>query len=59
MNRDIRLEDAPVRYAAEVVREAITCDRMDCPPWVHTSFVEQNLGYARDAINEQATGGAA
>ena len=58
MTVTVSAADDPARYAAEVIREAITCDRQECGPWTHTTFVEDNLSIAREAINEQARGGA-
>lgn len=46
----------PAKFAAEVIREAVTCDRPECGPWTHARFVETNLDIAREAVNK--AGGA-
>jgi len=40
------------QFAAEVIREAVECDRPDCLPEQHTRFVEENLAIAADHIRE-------
>lgn len=41
-----------VQLAADVIREAITCDREECTPDQHHRFVTENLQIAADRIRE-------
>lgn len=41
----------PVQLVAEVIREAVTCDRTECTPETHTRFVEENLRIATEINN--------
>lgn len=36
-------ERDPVQRMAQVIREAVTCDRAACTPGDHARFVEENL----------------
>lgn len=42
----------PVQLVAEVIREAVTCDRPQCTPESHSRFVSDNLQIAADRINQ-------
>jgi hypothetical protein len=39
------------KFVAEVIREAIECDRTECRPEQHTRFVEENLSIAAEYIS--------
>ncbi|MFG2876294.1 hypothetical protein ACGFYU_15050 [Streptomyces sp. NPDC048337] len=43
----------PVQLAAEVIREAITCDRPQCTPDDHHRFVIENMQIAHRLITKQ------
>ncbi|MGW1980735.1 hypothetical protein [Streptomyces sp. NPDC001889] len=36
----------PVQLAADVIREAVTCDRQECTPDQHHRFVTENMRIA-------------
>ena len=38
---------------AEVVREAITCDRPECTPEQHAQFVTDNLRVAQEEVRTE------
>lgn len=40
----------PMQLAAEVIREAVTCDRQQCTPEDHQRFVAENLRIAAEQI---------
>jgi hypothetical protein len=40
-----------VQLAADVIREAVTCDRTECTPDQHHQFVTENLQIAADQVN--------
>lgn len=40
----------PVQLAADVIREAITCDREQCTPDQHVRFVSENLTIAAEKV---------
>lgn len=40
-----------VQLAADVIREAVTCDRAECTPDQHHRFVTENLRIAANKIN--------
>ena len=40
-----------VQLAADVIREAVTCDRSECTPDQHHRFVTENMQIAADQIN--------
>jgi hypothetical protein len=40
----------PVQLAADVIREAVTCERAECTPEEHVRFVEENLQIAAEQI---------
>ena len=44
--------DNPVEFAANVIREALTCDRPQCTPEDHAKFVTDNM---RIAHNDMTT----
>lgn len=39
------------KFVAEVIREAVECDRTECRPEEHTRFVEENLSIAAEYIS--------
>ncbi|MEU5660099.1 hypothetical protein ABZ802_31450 [Streptomyces sp. NPDC047737] len=41
----------PVQHVAEVIREAVTCERQQCTPRDHQKFVADNMQIAADRIN--------
>lgn len=41
----------PVQLVADVIREAVTCDREQCRPEDHQRFVAENLRLAAERIN--------
>ena len=41
-----------VQLAADVIREAVTCDRTECTPDQHHQFVTENLQIAADQVND-------
>lgn len=41
----------PMQLAADVIREAVTCDREQCMPEDHQRFVADNLRIASEQIN--------
>jgi hypothetical protein len=41
------------KFVAEVITEAITCDRADCFPEYHTRFVVENMAIATEHVNEE------
>ena len=43
----------PVRLVADVIREAVTCERTECRPEDHTKFVSENLRIAAAQINRE------
>ncbi|MFF0164026.1 hypothetical protein ACFYRY_42045 [Streptomyces sp. NPDC005263] len=43
-------ERDPALRMAEVIREAVTCDRDHCLPEAHVRFVEENLEIAAKEI---------
>lgn len=45
----------PVQLAADVIREAVTCDRAQCTPDDHYRFITENLRIAADKTNAQQT----
>lgn len=38
----------PVQLAAEVIREAVTCERQQCTPEDHHRFVTENMRIAAE-----------
>ncbi|GAB2966209.1 hypothetical protein [Streptomyces heilongjiangensis] len=42
----------PVQLVADVIREAVTCDRVECTPEQHSRFISENLRLAAREINE-------
>ncbi|WP_461712329.1 hypothetical protein [Streptomyces sp. DSM 41013] len=46
--------DDPVRFAADVIREAVTCDRDQCRPDDHVRFVSENMEIAARYVGESA-----
>ncbi|MFB7598380.1 hypothetical protein [Streptomyces sp. NPDC056160] len=40
----------PVQLAAEVIREAVTCERSQCTPDDHLRFVTENMQIAAEQI---------
>ncbi|WP_158734451.1 MULTISPECIES: hypothetical protein [unclassified Streptomyces] len=47
----------PVQLAADVIREAVTCDRSQCTPDDHQRYVTENMQIAHQRISEQTAGG--
>lgn len=43
----------PVQLAADVIREAVTCDRPQCTPDDHHRYVSDNMQIAREMTTEQ------
>ncbi|MFZ3498744.1 hypothetical protein ACODT5_36950 [Streptomyces sp. 5.8] len=43
----------PVQLAAEVIREAVTCDRPQCTPDDHHRFITANIQLAHRLTTEQ------
>ncbi|WP_405699112.1 hypothetical protein OG209_05320 [Streptomyces sp. NBC_01383] len=41
----------PVQLVADVIREAVTCERQQCRPEDHQRFVAENLRIAAEQIN--------
>lgn len=41
----------PVQVMADVIREAVTCEREQCTPEQHQRFVAENLQIAAKQIN--------
>ncbi|MCX4849822.1 hypothetical protein [Streptomyces sp. NBC_00893] len=41
----------PVQLVADVIREAVTCEREQCLPEDHQRFVVENLQIAADQIS--------
>lgn len=41
----------PVQLMADVIREAVTCERQQCTPEQHQRFVAENLQIAAKQIN--------
>lgn len=41
----------PVQLAADVIREAVTCEREQCTPEDHQRFVAENMRIASEQIN--------
>ncbi|MGW4855334.1 hypothetical protein ACWEPZ_29330 [Streptomyces sp. NPDC004288] len=46
------MEREPVQLAADVIREAVTCDRAECTPGQHIRFVEDNMRIASEMTAE-------
>ncbi|MFJ6487074.1 hypothetical protein [Streptomyces californicus] len=44
-------ERGPAEYIAEVIREAVTCEREQCTPEQHQRFVAENMQIAAERIN--------
>lgn len=42
----------PVELAAQVIREAVTCERQQCTPEQHVRFVAENMRIASEQINK-------
>lgn len=40
-----------VQLAADVIREAVTCDRSECTPDQHHRFITENMQIAANKIN--------
>lgn len=45
----------PVQLVADVIREAVTCDRPQCTPDDHHRFVTENMRIAADETRKQRT----
>ncbi|MDQ0792015.1 hypothetical protein [Streptomyces sp. B1I3] len=41
----------PVQVVADVIREAVTCERQECTPEQHQRFVAENMQIASKRIN--------
>lgn len=41
----------PAQFMADVIREAVTCERQECTPEQHQRFVTENLQLAAKQIN--------
>ncbi|MFF8696754.1 hypothetical protein ACF08W_31525 [Streptomyces sp. NPDC015144] len=41
----------PAQVVADVIREAVTCEREQCRPEDHQRFVDENLRIATERIN--------
>ncbi|MEU9095922.1 hypothetical protein [Streptomyces sp. NPDC048428] len=46
-------DQTPVQFVADVIREAVTCEREQCTPEDHERFVTENLRIAAGQINLQ------
>lgn len=44
-------EREPVQVVADVIREAVTCEREECTPEQHQRFVAENMQIAAKRIN--------
>jgi hypothetical protein len=42
----------PMQLAADVIREAVTCERQECTPDQHLRFVTENMRIAADKITK-------
>ncbi|MFK0113958.1 hypothetical protein [Streptomyces sp. NPDC091217] len=42
----------PVQLMAEVIREAVTCERTECTPEQHVQFVEDNMRISTKEIGQ-------
>ncbi|MZE55031.1 hypothetical protein GTY86_27890 [Streptomyces sp. SID5770] len=42
------MEREPVQLAADVIREAVTCDRAECTPSDHLRYVTENMRIASE-----------
>jgi hypothetical protein len=42
----------PVQAMADVIREAVTCERQECTPGDHQRFVTENLRISSEQINK-------
>ncbi|MDX2802704.1 hypothetical protein [Streptomyces scabiei] len=40
-----------IQLAADVIREAVTCERAECTPADHHRFVTENMQIAAEKIN--------
>lgn len=45
------VDRGPVQVVAEVIREAVTCERQECTPEQHQRFVAENMQIASKQIN--------
>ncbi|MEV6617313.1 hypothetical protein AB0N31_26365 [Streptomyces sp. NPDC051051] len=48
-----RMDREPVQLAADVIREAVTCERSQCTEDQHHRFVTENLSLAAKQIRDE------